>query len=65
MASDDVAIVGISFKLPQEAESEPELWKVLQNRKNLMTEWPESRLSLDSFYESGTSHPGRVSLFAF
>ncbi|EWG35889.1 hypothetical protein FVEG_00079 [Fusarium verticillioides 7600] len=45
----DIAIVGYSFKLPQGAEDDDVFWDVLENRRNLMTEWPESRVKTDSF----------------
>ncbi|KAI8633019.1 hypothetical protein F5Y19DRAFT_490219 [Xylariaceae sp. FL1651] len=45
------AIVGMAFKMPQEAVDESSLWSVLENRKNLMTHWPESRITLDAFYD--------------
>ncbi|KAI0383706.1 hypothetical protein F5Y04DRAFT_269663 [Hypomontagnella monticulosa] len=47
------AIVGLSFRMPQEAVDEDSFWEVLENRKNLMTEWPENRTNLDSFYDAG------------
>ncbi|KUI64108.1 Lovastatin diketide synthase LovF [Cytospora mali] len=43
------AIIGMSIKLPQEAVDEPSLWEVLETGKNLMTDWPEDRIALDSF----------------
>jgi acyl transferase domain-containing protein len=45
----DIAIVGYSFKLPQGAEDDAVFWDVLENRRNLMTDWPESRVKTDSF----------------
>ncbi|KAI0405747.1 hypothetical protein F4802DRAFT_561870 [Xylaria palmicola] len=50
---DDIAIVGLSFKLPQDAVDELSFWDALQHRKNFMTEWPESRLNVDAFYSNG------------
>ncbi|KAH6609746.1 putative polyketide synthase [Trichoderma cornu-damae] len=47
--TDDIAIVGFSFKLPQDVEDDTSFWDVLYNQKNLMTEWPESRLNASSF----------------
>ncbi|KAK3937139.1 hypothetical protein QBC46DRAFT_294875 [Diplogelasinospora grovesii] len=47
----DIAIVGVSFKMPQDAEDEASFWKILETRKNVMTEWPESRLKIESFYD--------------
>ncbi|RYO83338.1 hypothetical protein DL766_002690 [Monosporascus sp. MC13-8B] len=49
-----LAIVGFSFKMPGEAVDESSLWGVLENRKNLMTEWPETRASVDSFVDGGS-----------
>ncbi|PFH62219.1 hypothetical protein XA68_14498 [Ophiocordyceps unilateralis] len=48
------AVVGLSFKMPQEAVDEPSLWEVLEQRKNLMTAWPEDRAAVDSFHDRGT-----------
>ncbi|KAK8007839.1 hypothetical protein PG989_001829 [Apiospora arundinis] len=45
-----IAIVGLSFRLPQGAENEDSLWDILEAGKNVMTEWPESRANLDAFY---------------
>ncbi|KAF5707998.1 polyketide synthase [Fusarium mundagurra] len=45
----DIAIVGYSFKLPQGVEDDDGFWDVLENRRNLMTDWPESRVKTDSF----------------
>lgn len=46
---DDIAVIGFSFKLPQGVEDVEDFWDVLQNRRNLMTPWPESRLNAESF----------------
>lgn len=46
---DDIAVIGFSFKLPQGVEDVDGFWDVLQNRKNLMTPWPEDRLNAESF----------------
>ncbi|KAK4212160.1 hypothetical protein QBC37DRAFT_288666 [Rhypophila decipiens] len=46
----DIAIVGVAFKLPQDAVDEEGFWDMIANRRNAMTEWPASRLNIDSFY---------------
>ncbi|ORY58512.1 fatty acid synthase S-acetyltransferase [Pseudomassariella vexata] len=46
---DDIAVVGFSFKLPQDVEDVSSLWETLENRKNLMTNWPESRIKSEAF----------------
>jgi acyl transferase domain-containing protein len=45
----DIAIVGYSFKLPQGIVDDEVFWDALENRRNLMTDWPESRVKTDSF----------------
>lgn len=54
-ASEPFAIVGVSFKLPQHAVDEPSLWKVLEDGESLMTDWPDSRVTLDSFTDGASS----------
>ncbi|KAK6954107.1 hypothetical protein Daesc_004069 [Daldinia eschscholtzii] len=48
----DIAIVGLSFKLPQDADDDATFWNILENRRNLMTEWPESRVKTGSFLDN-------------
>jgi acyl transferase domain-containing protein len=59
-SSEPFAIVGISFKGPQEAVGEDGLWDVLKARKNLMTEWPEERTTVDTFYDGDSKRPNKV-----
>lgn len=54
-AVDDIAIVGYSFKLPRGIDDDFKFWEVLQDRRNLSTEWPTSRINIDSFL-NGKSH---------
>lgn len=58
--NDDIAIVGFSFKLPQDVDDVSSFWDVLQNRRNLMTEWPESRITNGSFEASKEGNVRRV-----
>lgn len=61
--SEPFAIVGVSFKLPQDAVDETSLWEVLKSGKNLMTAWPEDRVKVDSFNNGGESgKPNNVCL---
>lgn len=46
---DDIAIVGYSFKLPQDVDDDKSFWEVLEKRRNLRTDWPVSRLDPASF----------------
>ncbi|KAJ6031693.1 Acyl transferase/acyl hydrolase/lysophospholipase [Penicillium herquei] len=45
----DIAIVGYSFKLPQDVNDDQAFWEVLENRRNLRTDWPSSRANPESF----------------
>ncbi|KAI0024632.1 hypothetical protein F4780DRAFT_795163 [Xylariomycetidae sp. FL0641] len=46
---DDIAVVGYSFKLPQDVNDDNGFWEVLEGRRNLKTGWPESRLNTEAF----------------
>nr|ALQ32786.1 putative polyketide synthase [Fusarium babinda] len=46
---DEIAIIGYSFKLPQGVDDDTAFWDVLQNRRNLISDWPEGRVQTGSF----------------
>ncbi|THV54000.1 hypothetical protein BGAL_0037g00440 [Botrytis galanthina] len=50
------AIIGLSFKLPGEVTDEASFWKILSERKNLSTDWPEDRFTTGSMFNNGESH---------
>ncbi|KAI1387273.1 uncharacterized protein F4822DRAFT_430025 [Hypoxylon trugodes] len=52
-----IAVIGFSFKLPQNVEDDNSFWDMLEKRKNLMTDWPRSRVSIDSIYDSESTGP--------
>jgi acyl transferase domain-containing protein len=49
-----IAIIGFSFRFPQEAISQEGFWRMLVEKRSAMTDWPKERLNVDSFY-----HPGK------
>ncbi|KAI0540917.1 polyketide synthase PksD [Xylaria digitata] len=49
---ESIAIIGHSFKLPQGVEDDSSLWDLLENARNVMTAWPESRINSDAFFQS-------------
>ncbi|KAI1775035.1 hypothetical protein F4818DRAFT_451955 [Hypoxylon cercidicola] len=53
MATEPTAIIGFSFKLPQNVEDDRSFWDMLEKRRNLMTEWPPSRATLGSLEDNG------------
>ncbi|KAK4033181.1 polyketide synthase [Parachaetomium inaequale] len=46
---DDIAIVGYALKLPQNVDDDAAFWEVLQKRRNLRTNCPESRINAEAF----------------
>lgn len=57
--SDDIAVVGVAYRLPQDVEDDASFWEVLQGSRNLSSGWPEQRMNADAH-----PHPrnGNVSL---
>ncbi|KAH8721497.1 polyketide synthase PksD [Phaeosphaeriaceae sp. PMI808] len=47
-----LAIVGFSFKFPQDAVDEKSFWEILENGRNVMTPWPEERVNVKAFYDA-------------
>lgn len=45
-----IAVIGLSFRFPQDATSSAEFWKMLEERRCTMSEWPSNRLNIDAFY---------------
>ncbi|PGH18371.1 hypothetical protein AJ79_00437 [Helicocarpus griseus UAMH5409] len=41
--SDDIAVVGFAYKLPEDIENDAAFWEILQSARNLATDWPENR----------------------
>ncbi|CAN8097860.1 unnamed protein product [Discula destructiva] len=45
-----LAIVGFSFKYPQDADTTEGLWTILKEKRDVMTEWPKDRINLEAFF---------------
>lgn len=60
-----LAIVGFAFKYPQDANSQEGFWKVLSERRCLMTEWPEDRIRLDAFYYKDEAQSNQVPRYEY
>lgn len=58
-----IAIIGFSFKLPQGTTDESALWEMLESGRNVMTEWPDTRLTIDSLYDGGSRNQNTVGLY--
>lgn len=60
-----LAIVGFSFKYPQEADTTEGLWTVLKEKRDVMTEWPKDRINLESFFYKDEGQKQNVSTAIF
>lgn len=56
-----IAVVGFSFEFPQNTRSAQSLWKTLEEKKCLVSEWPKDRLNLDAFYDPNVERRDTVS----
>lgn len=59
-----LAIVGISFRFPQDATSTESFWKMLEERRSAMTEIPAERMNINSFYHAAEERVDTVSTAA-
>lgn len=55
-----VAIVGLSFRFPQEACSTDSFWKMLMEQRSTATEFPKDRLSASALYHPDPNRRGTV-----
>lgn len=51
----DVAIIGVSLKLPNEISSLDDLYQVLKNKVNCIEKHPDDRFNLESYYNSNNT----------
>jgi acyl transferase domain-containing protein len=66
-ANDDIAVVGFSFRLPQDVNDDMSFWEALDHRRSLMTSCPESRMDAKSFLDTNADKvvPFYISLASF
>ncbi|KAI1116621.1 hypothetical protein F5Y14DRAFT_49656 [Nemania sp. NC0429] len=57
---DAIAIVGLSFRLPQGVLDEDGLWDVLREGKNLTSEWPSNRLAINAHHDHGVKQQNKL-----
>ncbi|KAI0142269.1 hypothetical protein GGR57DRAFT_508814 [Xylariaceae sp. FL1272] len=55
-----IAIVGLSFRLPQGTLDEDRLWGVLREGQNLSSEWPSSRLAINAHHDGGVKQQNKA-----
>jgi acyl transferase domain-containing protein len=57
-----LAIVGLSFRLPQDAVSPKSFWEMIMARRCAMTEFPPDRLNIDAHYRSDVNRLDSLSI---
>lgn len=58
---EDIAIIGMSCRLPQDAETTSKLWDFLLEGRSSMTPIPLERFTGSSHYHPDPAHGGTVS----
>lgn len=56
-----IAIVGVSFQLPQNANSADSFWKILMEQRSTARNFPKDRLSASAIYHPDPGRRGAVS----
>ncbi|TRX97451.1 hypothetical protein FHL15_001729 [Xylaria flabelliformis] len=57
-----IAIIGFALKYPEDGDSPEGFWKVLEEGRCVMTEWPKHRMRLDAFYEQDEAQDSQTSV---
>jgi acyl transferase domain-containing protein len=55
-----LAIVGLAFRFPGDADSPEEFWRIMEERRCVMAEMPADRINIDAFYHDDTSRVDTV-----
>jgi acyl transferase domain-containing protein len=61
-APDDIAIVGLSFRLPTDISSDDAFWNMLQEGRSASGAVPNDRFSLERYWHPSPDRHGTVSL---
>lgn len=59
-SEEDVAVIGIAIKFPQDATSTESFWNMLMDRRSALTDVPKDRYNIDAFWSPDASEPGTV-----
>ena len=57
-----IAVIGMALRFSGDAVSEKSFWDVMMEKRCTMTEWPESRIDIDSFHSKTNASKSLVSL---
>lgn len=50
MSEDDIALIGMAIKFPEDATSTESFWKMLMDRRSALSDVPEDRYNIDAFW---------------
>ncbi|WP_414578325.1 SDR family NAD(P)-dependent oxidoreductase [Anabaena sp. CCY 9402-a] len=59
--TEPIAIIGMGCRLPGGADTPENLWQLLRNGHDVITETPSDRWSLETFYHNKPATPGKMS----
>lgn len=60
MSEDDVAVIGIAIKFPEDATSTESFWSMLMHRRSALSDVPKDRYNVDAFWSPDALEPGTV-----
>ncbi|KAF2871202.1 hypothetical protein BDV95DRAFT_443995, partial [Massariosphaeria phaeospora] len=51
-AMEPIAVVGFSFKFPEDATSSEGFWNMLMTKRTTMKDWPKDRINIDGYHST-------------
>lgn len=58
-----LAIIGFALKFPQDGDTTEGFWRILQERRDVMTPWPADRINFEAFHSRSDS--GKTTVFFY
>lgn len=58
-----LAIIGFALKFPQDGDTNEGFWRILKERRDVMTPWPTDRLNFEAFHSRTDSRKTQVISF--
>jgi hypothetical protein len=60
-----LAIIGFSLEYPQDADTPEGFWSVLEEGRDVVTDWPKDRINLDAFFYRDENQEQKVCAFTY
>lgn len=64
-AADDIAVIGLSFRLPRDVCTDDEFWKMLQEGRSASGGVPNDRFSLERYWHPSPDRHGSVRILSW